>query len=377
MAIEFSNIDLSLKTVYDINTQASDEKFTELYNFSRSLVTTSTLDLLLESTVKYVVNIVQVNFCRLLVINQEQVFECKAVCFSDDENPKKTLSDTQYVQRICARVTKQDKPLVIGQSQESLSLDEGRILHLHGVDYLCLVPMRINSDAIGLLILGENNKGSGNPFHDGKLRLAKLIADQSASAIHRTRLSNYIQHSYLETVLALAKTIEARDPYTGGHSKMMLQYVQRMAEQLGCSLAETQTISLAALLHDIGKIGVPDEVLKKPGPLTEEEWGIMKRHPDIGADIVLSVSRLSGVASIIRAHHERVDGSGYPLGLTREWISLGSRIISVVDAYVAITSDRVYRAGRTHAEAIEEIKKCSGSHFDPQIVDVFLRLFDD
>jgi putative nucleotidyltransferase with HDIG domain len=176
--------------------------------------------------------------------------------------------------------------------------------------------------------------------------------------------------------MALAKAIEARDPTRGGHSETIVEYAKKMAEKMGCSVAEAQTISLAALLHDIGKIGMPDDILRKPGPLSEDQWVVMRRHPEIGADLVLSVCRLSEVAALIRSHHERYNGTGYPLGLKGNWISLGSRILAVVDAYDAMTNERVYRPRRSHQEAIEELKRCSGTYFDPIVVQAFLMLFE-
>ncbi|NQS92152.1 MAG: HD domain-containing protein, partial [Chloroflexi bacterium] len=126
-------------------------------------------------------------------------------------------------------------------------------------------------------------------------------------------------------------------------------------------------------LHDIGKIGLPDEILNKPGPLTEEEWTIIKQHPLTGAEIVSPVKYLAPVAPIVQAHHEKFDGSGYPFGLKGNDIPLGSRIVSVIDAYVAIRDERVYSESHTHEEAIAEIRRSSGTHFDPVIVDIFCK----
>jgi len=130
-------------------------------------------------------------------------------------------------------------------------------------------------------------------------------------------------------------------------------------------------------LHDIGKIGVPDEILNKPGPLTEEEWTVMKKHPVIGAEIVAPVKYLTPVAPIILSHHEKHDGSGYPSGLKGKEIPLGSRIVSVVDAYVAIRDKRVYSDSHSHDEAITEIRRCNGTQFDPEVVDVFCRTISE
>ncbi len=131
-----------------------------------------------------------------------------------------------------------------------------------------------------------------------------------------------------------------------------------------------------ALLHDIGKIGVPDEILRKAGPLTDEEWELMKRHPELGAEIVAPVKKLVDVAPIIRSHQEKFDGSGYPDGLRGEEIPLGARILAVVDAYGAMTDERVYRKARSHEEALAELRRCAKTHFDPEVVDAFLAVLE-
>jgi len=142
---------------------------------------------------------------------------------------------------------------------------------------------------------------------------------------------------------------------------------------MGLSSEEIEILHWAGILHDIGKIGVPDHILNKKGSLTKKEWTIMKEHPVIGAQIVEPVKYLAPVSPIIRAHHEKFDGTGYPYGLEGTDIPLGSRILSVVDAYVAIRDERVYSEAHTHEEAIAELRRASGTQFDPVIVDVFCK----
>jgi putative nucleotidyltransferase with HDIG domain len=150
---------------------------------------------------------------------------------------------------------------------------------------------------------------------------------------------------------------------------------ERTAATLHCTEEEIQTIRRAGLLHDIGKISIPEEILHRPGPLAEEEWALIRRHPDVGAEIVLMVSNLAEVAELVRSHHERYDGKGYPRGLKGEDIPLGGRILAITDAYTTLTDGRAYREAISHNEAITELKRCSGSHFDPQVVEAFLSLF--
>jgi len=153
-------------------------------------------------------------------------------------------------------------------------------------------------------------------------------------------------------------------------------WAQAVARALACSEEEVQRVYWGALLHDIGKIGVPDEILRKAGPLTDEEWELMKRHPELGAEIVAPVENLVDVAPIIRSHQEKYDGSGYPDGLRGEEIPLGARILAVVDAYGAMTDERVYRKARSPEDAVAELRRCAGTHFDPEIVEVFLDVLE-
>ena len=192
--------------------------------------------------------------------------------------------------------------------------------------------------------------------------------------MENTRLFEEVQNAFVQTVTALANAIDARDRYTGGHSQRLAELATQTGKLLGCTEEELERIHWAALLHDIGKIGVPDSILRKPGKLTPEEEQNMRLHPEIGARIVKPVAKLSSVAPIIRAHQERYDGQGYPDGIKGDCIPQIARIISVVDAYVAMTDERIYRSAMTHTEAVKELKRCSGSQFDPTVVKTFLKV---
>jgi putative two-component system response regulator len=185
-----------------------------------------------------------------------------------------------------------------------------------------------------------------------------------------------MENSFLETVLALANAMDARDTYTNNHSQSMAFWAEAICRELNFSEQETQAIRWASLLHDIGKIGVPDEILRKRGPLTDKEWLVMRRHPEDGARIVAPVRKLANVAPLIRAHQEHYDGSGYPDGLRGEEIPLGARLLSIVDAYGAMTDDRPYRRKRKRFEAVEELRRCKGIHFDPELVEVFIHILE-
>lgn len=168
---------------------------------------------------------------------------------------------------------------------------------------------------------------------------------------------------------ALTAMVEARDNYTGRHTRRVGELTIQLALALGLDASETYMIGLAGRLHDIGKVTVPDAILLKPGRLTEEEWVMMRKHAAAGADIVSRIPSLRALAPIIHAHHEHWNGAGYPAGLVAEAIPLGARIITVVDSYEAITTDRPYQKARDASWAVSELRRCAGSQFDPDIVD--------
>lgn len=177
--------------------------------------------------------------------------------------------------------------------------------------------------------------------------------------------------NYRATLRALAAALEARDVETRGHSERVVAYCMRLGKQLELTGKDMISLEHGALLHDIGKIGVPDAILLKQGALTDEEWKHMRRHVQYGAQILTGIDFLEGASSIVSQHHERYDGSGYPNRLAGEDITLGARIFAVADAVDAITSDRPYRKGRPFEAAAEELLRCSGTHFDPMIVQAF------
>jgi len=170
-----------------------------------------------------------------------------------------------------------------------------------------------------------------------------------------------------EAIDALAVALLERDRYTGEHSQAVIDMSAAVARTLGCSSVEVERVRSAALLHDIGKVAIPDEILNKAGPLNDEEWMLMREHPVIGERILSVLPGLGAVARMVRHEHERWDGRGYPDGLSGTQIPFGSRVIIAADTYHAITSDRPYRAAKSHEHAVEELVRCAGTQFDPDV----------
>jgi putative two-component system response regulator len=185
---------------------------------------------------------------------------------------------------------------------------------------------------------------------------------------------NSLEGAYRSTLKALTAALETRDSETHGHSERVVTYSLRLGREYGLSSEEMKALEFGSLLHDIGKIGVPDSILRKPAKLTEEEWVRMREHPLHGQQILRGIEFLQGASRVVAQHHEKWDGTGYPLGLRKEEIDICARIFSVADAFDAITSDRVYRRGKSYEAASQELDDWSGRQFDPKVVEAFHRV---
>jgi diguanylate cyclase (GGDEF)-like protein len=191
-----------------------------------------------------------------------------------------------------------------------------------------------------------------------------------------SKMSDRVNRTLLESVYAFAKTISAKDSYTGEHAENMVSIVIKIGEKLNLSSAVIEILGQAAILHDLGKVGVPDDILHKKEKLTKEEYEIIKKHPQTGAEIIRPIHFLDQLVPIILYHHERFDGLGYSAGLRGKEIPLGARIVAVADVYQALVSDRPYRKAYSEKEALDIIREGSGTQFDPEIVDVFMQIKD-
>jgi len=254
------------------------------------------------------------------------------------------------------------------------------------MDAILCVPSFIKGELIGFLMLGE--KLSGDIYTQEDLHLLSTLASEAAIAVENARnfmeiekLREKERESYIQTVLALAQTVDEKDSYTHGHLEDVAFYGMKVAEELEGSSEFAVKINMEELetalkLHDIGKIGVPDAILHKNGNLKPDEWVVMKQHCAIGARIVDPITKLRRVGYIIKHHQEKYDGTGYPDGLKGEEIPLESRIISVVDAYHAMISDRPYRKALPEEVALRELKSNIGTQFDPVVVGAFARAWE-
>jgi putative nucleotidyltransferase with HDIG domain len=238
-----------------------------------------------------------------------------------------------------------------------------------GLTLVCPVVMKQRLAAI--LAVGE--KVSGQEFQAHDLEMLRVLSESAGMAIENARLFKDLQEAYVSTVRLLVSRIEEKDPYTHGHTERVAAYAVGIAKEMAFSPEEVQRIQFGAFLHDIGKVHTEDHVLHKPGALTEEEWRIVKMHPLRGAEMVKGVRFLERVTDMIRHHHERVDGRGYPDGLKGDEITTAAKIVNVADAFDAMTTDRPYRAGLTVEQAIGQMTEKAGTQFAAEIVEVFVK----
>jgi ribonuclease P protein subunit RPR2 len=273
------------------------------------------------------------------------------------------------------------------------------------------VPFLLEGRVLGVLVATRSREAP--TFTRGHLALATVLATELALAVERTRVHNALTHSlsvahtqleayardvrelfaaekvrteelsvalgevkrtYLATVRGLAAAVEAKDEYTAGHLMRVTRYGLSMLDHIDPDRRDDPTYEYGFLLHDVGKIGIPDRILTKNGSLTGEEWDLMRRHPQMGVRILSDIPFLTRAREIVQAHHERWDGSGYPIGLGSEDIPIGARLFAVADAFDAMTTDRPYRRALTIEDAIEELRRCSGTQFWPDAVDALLSL---
>jgi HD-GYP domain-containing protein (c-di-GMP phosphodiesterase class II) len=221
-------------------------------------------------------------------------------------------------------------------------------------------------------VLQAINKKEG-VFTEQDLDAFWTLSNQVAVALENAGLYAELQETFLHTAEALAAAVEKKDPYTGGHIQRVVDYSMAIARNMTKPLSDIDRLKLAAVLHDIGKIGIKDSVLLKQGRLTSDEMTHMKEHPLVGDDILCHIEKLQDVRKVMRSHHEKWDGSGYPDGIKGDAIPLHARIIAVADCVDAMTTDRPYRKAADLQTAIEEVRRFAGKEFDPRVAEAFFR----
>jgi len=276
-------------------------------------------------------------------------------------------SQIQIGQGVAGYVAKTGKPLLVKDIAEDERFAKDRIGDYESKSFIC-VPLLCRGKLLG--VLDVTDKMNGQEYTSGDLNLLNTLARQVSVAIENAKLYKEMQDNCLAMVRFLADTLEAKDQYTSGHSLRVTEYAVAIARRYGCNDQEVNDLRYAGLLHDIGKVGIAEWILKKPDQLKEKEFNIVKQHPQVGEKIISRLGFLSSVRKIIRHHHENLDGTGYPDGLRGQDIPILTRIMKVADAFDAMTSNRPYRRALGSDKAIRELRKCSPGQFDPAVVSI-------
>ncbi len=276
------------------------------------------------------------------------------------------LHENNAVETLIMETAADDLPLLIPTNMGVQRLPET-------IGSMIVVPMNIRNDIFG--VLTALIRRGDNEFSKKDLYYLSFMLQKAASAIENLALYENIYENLFSTLYGFVKAIEVKDPYTQQHSDRVTDVAIAIAGEMGCNGEEIDILNVAGRLHDIGKIGIRDEILLKPGRLTDEEYEIIKEHPVMGADIVSQMGLWEREQEIIRCHHERFDGNGYPDGLKGDKIPLPARILSVADVYDALNSDRAYRKKMDKKEVLRIIRDGAGSQFDPTVVDAFMRYY--
>ena len=270
---------------------------------------------------------------------------------------------------INGRVARTGEPALVGDT----STDRDYAVRDPATDPLSelSVPIRVDGHVWGILNLEEVEAYA---FDEADATLMRTVANQLGVALHRIRIYAELEHALVTTLTVLGAAMEARDAYTALHEEAVAELAVQIAAELGLEPVQRRAIRYAALTHDLGKLAVPNEILHKPGPLDDAEWAIMRRHTIVGAEMLARIPFFDDVHALVRGHHERWDGGGYPDGLRGDAIPIGARILCVCDSFNAMTTTRPYREAMTPAAALLELRRCAGTQFDERVVDAIERV---
>lgn len=276
---------------------------------------------------------------------------------------------------IAGTVVREGRPLIVNQAQnDPRHYKEIDQQIAHSTSMLLAVPLVVHEHILG--VIEVLNKTDGTPFTPSDCATLEALATPSAIMLENARLYSDLKQAFLDTVRVIANAVEARDPYTAGHTGRVTHIAVEIARELGWSREQLEYLEIGALLHDIGKIGVADIILRKPKELTPDEYIAMQQHPIVGAQMLKGVSVLRPALPYILYHHERYDGTGYPFGLRGQEIPIEGRLLTVADTFDAMTSTRPYRQALSHEQALAEIMRHRGTQFDPEVVDALVRVYE-
>nr|WP_286207899.1 HD domain-containing phosphohydrolase [Clostridium caldaquaticum] len=343
-----------------------------LYNVSEKIATTVGITnvgkVVLTEAMKYIDS----TFSTIMLLD-EQTEKLEVLCqidrnlFSEKDKSNKLIDLESSI--IKNTITKKTGEIINNVRESSLPKDDKSFLF----SFIC-TPIMVKSKIVGVMLIGHEGQ---KEYTASDFKLFNSLAFQAGTAIEGAKLFDSLKDNFFDTVQVLSQIIEIRDSYKVGRTQAVINYSLNIGRAMGMSGVELVKLKLAVMLHDIGNVAISDEVLAKRGKLSEEEFEIVKKHSEIGANMLNKIDQLKDIVPSIRAHHERYDGSGYPDGLKGEEIPLMARIISVAEAFEAMTNDRPYREAMDLYFAFEELLNNRGKKFDPEVVDVFYKIYKE
>ncbi|ACK41555.1 MULTISPECIES: HD domain-containing phosphohydrolase [Dictyoglomus] len=356
-------------TVEDINLKKRLKKEKEISEIIDLFSEKIEKNLFLESILRRTLNILDADAGSIMAYDED---ENTLKIFASCGIPKEVVENTvlRMGEGIAGWVAQHREPLILEDAYKDsrFLIIEPRFNIKSSICY----PLIHNDKLVG--VLNINSLRESKKFDQRDLEIVEKISPVLSSLLYKEDLENRIYRLNRESLIVLVEMIDARDPYTGGHSREVRNIAVNFGKYIGLNDEELRILEYAGHLHDIGKIKVPDYILKKPGKLSDEEYMIMKMHPVWGEEILQNVSAFREIGKLIRHHHERWDGKGYPDGISGEDIPFYSRILTLADSFQAMTAYRPYKKRLTIDEAIEEIKRCKGSQFDPYLSDYFIEM---
>ena len=325
---------------------------------------------ILNNLIHQIASIIEVNRCSVVLVNEEDRYGVVVATYEnpDIDNLRIELSKYPEIEKVL-----QDKKILCidDASTEPLMKGVREKLSQIGLFSFMILPLTFHEEFLGTLFL-RTTRGKPSFSYREKM-FCQIAATAATKALVNARLYSSVQDNFRNTVVSMAKSLEKRDEYTMGHSEKVSEYSLMIAQEFDFSESDINVIKYASLLHDIGKIGIRDSVLKKQGPLTREEFEEIIHHPQYGVEILSPIAGMVPMLPLVLHHHEFFDGKGYPDGLKGEAIPVGARIVGIADAFEAMSSNRPYRKAFPKKIAVQRLKENSGTQFDPDILRIFLK----
>lgn len=348
------------------------EELQDIFKVNRTISSGIDLKKISSLIIRLTCELVHTDACLLYLLDENKKILTVNAGYGINEHFIKKMPALKVGEGICGRVVKAKKPLAIYDTDKISLNAQKELISNEGFESLISVPVIFQDTVLGAITTYSKKP---RHFFKEEIEILRIFASQVAIAIRESRYYEDIHTNYFNTIHTLVLTIEARDPYTRGHTERVTKYALEVAHFIKMPRREREVLRYAGEVHDVGKISTPDFILNKPGPLNPTEMATVELHPVKGAEMLEPLEFLRPALPIVRHHHERYDGRGYPDGLKEEKIPLMSRILACADAFDAMTSERPYRKRKLSIEeALEEIKKNAGSQFDPHIASLFIKV---